>query len=106
MDGECLDRTPRFFLFSIRQIRFRLLPSDINRASSTAYPARSLLYVVWRNIGTPFCFTPINIGASAIRANRPGVRQANDPQLTSFMIKSVGNNYARLPCTRHTQRKE
>ena len=33
--------------------------------SLPAYPAKSLVFFVWRAIGTPFCFTQMRCGASA-----------------------------------------
>src|SRR6266436_650573 len=68
MVGDFLEQeTPRCFSFSIQQIRLRELPTDIDPASSTAYPARSILCVVWRAIGTLFSFIPMNTGAEPMR---------------------------------------
>lgn len=74
MAGAGEDRTRQSFLFLTPGICFHQPPQLINLASSTVYPVRFLMWIVWNASGMRFAFTPIRIGSGATRAIRPGSR--------------------------------
>ncbi|MGA2901071.1 MAG: hypothetical protein ABSF40_12650 [Candidatus Acidiferrales bacterium] len=85
------ENTEVYLVFSIRQIRWRRQPEAINPASSTDYPAKSIVCFVWRATGTLPSFTQVLIGTIAIEAMMPdGLR---------FVASSLQDNHL-LKCAR------
>jgi len=86
-----------FILFSTHRTRYQ---QRTRPASPMAYLARSVLYIVWRDIGTQFGFTPMRTGANVLGAELPKAGQlAKNRLLTNYKFCTGGSANSQLVIT-------